>query len=388
MPTTREVILLIEKSRAYGRGLLRGIARYVGIHGPWLFQMRPEFYREDTGGALWWTKKRDADGVIAHVGDSRTIEIITNLGIPAVIAGIREPVARAHAVITDDVAIGQMAADHFLARGFRRFAYCGFDEMLWSRRRRDSFIRVATESGCDVCVYEQPKKRVRTEEGERLLIADWLRSLPRPIALLACNDDRGKQVLAACDVAGLDVPDDVAILGVDNDDLICGLGFPQLSSIALNTEAAGYEAASALDGLMSGREPSEPSKQIRVSPLYVIERHSTDVVAMEDREVAVALRYIREHAAEVIQVGDVAEAIMLSRRALQQRFRRVLGRSVHEEIKRARVDRMARMLVTTNLSIAEIARLLRCTDVNNISRYFRQRMGLTPTQYRRKHRLP
>jgi LacI family transcriptional regulator len=109
---------------------------------------------------------------------------------------------------------------------------------------------------------------------------------------------------------------------------------------------------------------------------------------MEDREVAAALRYIREHATEVIQVGDVAEAVMLSRRALQQRFRRVLGRSVHEEIKRARVDRMARMLVTTNLSIAEIARLLRCTDVNNISRYFRQRTGLTPTQYRRKHRLP
>jgi len=305
--------------------------------------------------------------------------------VPAVIAGIREPATNAHVVVTDDEAIGRMAVDYFLDRGFRRFAYCGLDEMYWSRRRGETFCRKAADAGGEIRIYEPSKKRLRTDEAERPALADWLRSLPKPTALLACNDDRSKQVLAACKVADLKVPDEVAILGVDNDDLVCELEYPQLSSIALSVEAAGYAAASLLDELMTERRTRRAKERIVVSPLYIVERQSTDVLATGDREVAAGLRFIREHVTLGIQVGDVAEASALSRRALQQRFRRVLGRSVHDEIKRSRIDHMARLLVTTNRSIGEIARSLQCTEVKNIARYFRQRTGLTPTRYRKRH---
>lgn len=380
------VILLIERARAYGRGLLRGIARYASIHGSWLPRMEPEFYRLSRRQTKDWMKELGTDGVIAHLADVRAIESITNLGVPAVIAGIREPAADAHSLVTHDEAIGRMAVDYFLDRGFRRLAYCGLDEMHWSRQRGEAFQRQAVEAGCEVRVYAQPKsKKLRSDEAESSVLADWLRALPGPTALLACNDDRAKQILAACKMAELKVPDEVAILGVDNDELVCELESPQLSSIALSVEAAGYAAATLLGELMTGRKSGRTKERIVVSPLYVVERQSTDVLATEDGDVATALRFIREHARAGIQVQDVAEATALSRRALQQRFRRVLGRSIHEEIKRTRIDHMARLLVTTNLPIAEIARLLQCPEVKNLARYFRERTGLTPAQYRKRH---
>lgn len=380
------VILLIERARAYGQGLLRGIARYAGIYGPWLPRMEPEFYRLSRRQSREWMTESETDGVIAHVADAQVIESIMNMGVPAIIAGIREPAADAHAVVTDDDAIGQMAVDYFLDRGFRRVAYCGLDDMYWSRQRGEAFRNKSVQAGCEARIYEQPtKKGLRTDEGERPVLADWLRSLPKPTALLACNDDRGKQVLAACKIAALDVPDEIAILGVDNDSLVCELEYPQLSSIALSVEAAGYAAATLLGDLMAGRKIGQERERIVVSPLYIVERQSTDVLATEDREVAAGLRFIREHVTMSMQVGDVAEAAALSRRALQQRFRQVLGRSIHDEIKRTQIDHMARMLVNTNLSIGEIARVLQCTELKNIARYFRRRTGLTPAQYRKKH---
>jgi LacI family transcriptional regulator len=348
--------------------------------------MEPEFYRLSPRQSKEWMKEMKTDGVIAHLADVRTIESIIELGIPAVIAGIRDPVANAHALVTDNEAIGQMAVDYFLDRGFRRFAYCGLDGMHWSNQRGEAFGRKALEAGGEVFVYEPPKrKRPRTDEEETSVLADWLRSLPKPTALLGCNDDRCKQVLAACKLAALQVPDEIAILGIDNDELVCEIGYPQLSSIAMNVEAAGYAAAALLGKLMAARQTGRTKEHIVVSPLYVVERQSTDALATEDREVAAGLRFIREHVREGIQVGDVAEATSLSRRALQQRFKQVLGRSIHEEIKRTRIDHMARILVTTNLPVGEIAGLLQSTEMKNIARYFRHRMGLTPLQYRKRH---
>ena len=386
MSTTKRVILLIEKSRAYGRGLLRGVARYATVGGPWQLHMEPEFYRLSHRQSEKWMKGLTADGIIAHLADVRVIDSILELDIPAVIAGIREPVANAHVLAADEEAIGQMAMDYFQDRGFRRLAYCGLDDMFWSRQRGETFCRKAWEAGCEIRLYEQPKRtRLRRDEAELPILADWLRSLPKPTALLCCNDDRSKQALAACKAAELQVPDEIAILGIDNDELVCELGYPQLSSIALSVEATGYAAARLLGDLMANHAAHRSKERIVVSPLYVVERQSTDVLATDDREVAAALRFIREHARAGIQVQDVAEATALSRRALQQRFRRALGRSIHDEIKRTRTDLMARMLVTTNLSIAEIARLLQSTEMKNIARYFRQRTGLTPAQYRKRY---
>jgi len=387
MTAKRNVILFIERSRAYGRGLLRGIARYTADHSPWLLHLPPEFYQPSSRQPAKWLKKLNADGAIAHVADARIVDEVKALGIPAVIGGMRERIADLHALATDDVAISRIAVDYFQDRGFHHFAYCGFAGMHWSELRCKSFVRLATESGNEVYVYERSSaKKPLSEEAERPMLIKWLRSLPKPIALLACNDDRSRQVLDACEMAELQVPDEVAILGVDNDDLVCELRHPQLSSIAISTEAAGYQAARVLERLMAGDKNAAANRITKVSPLYIVARHSTDVVATKDRSVAAGLRFIRENVKEPIQVADVANAVSLSRRALQQRFKNALGRPVHEEIKRARVDRMARMLVSTNLSIREIAQVLRYPDVN-ISRYFQQLMGVTPSKYRKRHSL-
>jgi len=386
MPYKHEVILLLERSAAYARALLRGVVRYAHVHGPWRFHMEPEFYHRRERQTVEWITELAVDGAIAHAANAQTIECLTSLGVPMIISSIRKPTANTHVLASDNEAIGRMAVNYFLDRGFHHFAYCGFDEMHWSRRRGKSFRRTVAEAGRDIRVYEQPRRRnLRGREDEEPFLADWLRSLPKPTALLACNDDRGRQVLIACRTARLKVPDDVAILGVDDDDLTCETMHPRLSSIHLDLEAAGYAAAALLRDLMTEPKLHRKKERIVVSPLYVAERQSTDVLATKDREVAAALRFIREHVRETVQVRDVAEAADLSRRALQQRFSKALGRSVHDEIKRSRVDHMARMLVSTNLSITEIARLFQCSGVNNISRYFRQHTGLTPSQYRKRH---
>lgn len=386
MSRAREVILILERSRAYGRRLIRGIVRYAKTHDPWLFHMEPEFYRHSPRRPQDWITSLQADGIIAHLGDGRAIRSVMGLGVPAIITSIREPAAQTHAIETDDEAIGRMAVDYFLGRGFHHFAYCGFDEMHWSKRRGESFRRTVTEAGRDIRVYEQPRRRnLRTGEDEEPFLTDWLRSLPRPTALLTCNDDRGRQVLIACRAARLEVPDDIAILGVDDDEFVCETTHPQLSSINLGVEAAGYAAATLLGDLMTEPKRNRDNERIVISPLYVAERQSTDVLATKDREVAAALRFIRERVREMVQVSDVARAVGLSVRTLQQRFSKVTGHSVHDEIKRTRVDHMARLLVSTNFSITEIARLFQCAEVNNISRYFRQQTGLTPSQYRKTH---
>jgi LacI family transcriptional regulator len=402
MSAMPKVIFLVERSRAYGRLLLRGVAQYSKLHGPWLFFMEPEFYVKGLAKSYRWMEAVGADGVIAPLWDGAIIDMIVNLGLPAVICGIERPSLNACRIVTDDAAVGRMAAEYFLNRGFRRFAFCGFDDAIWSSRRGESFMRTVAEDGFETYVYQQPKsKRHRTAEMEPTLIAEWLKSLPRPIALMACNDDRGRDVLMACRIAGLQVPGEVAVLGVDNDELVCDLSYPRLSSIATSTERAGYEAARVLDRLMKGQETedvrmladaaaSEAAREVVVtekdvvaSPLYVVTRQSTDVMAIEDQYAAEAVRFIRGHSKDVIQVDDVAQAVGLSRRALEQRFRRALDRSVHDEIQYVRINQRASMLTNTNLPISQITRLLGYPYSNNVSRCFKQLKGLSPSRYRR-----
>lgn len=385
MSKVPKVILLIEKSRAFGRGLLYGIVRYSNLHGPWLFYMEPDMDKKRREQPYKWIRDLDVDGIIGYTWDASLIKTIVNSGIPAMIRGIDKATSKALCMVTNQIAIGRMAAEYFLKRGFKHFAYCGFNDMVWSQQRGNHYGQTINKSGYKCFFYQQPKaKRLRTADKEQAIIAEWLQSMPKPIALMAGNDDRSQDVLAACKMANLDVPTEVAILGVDNDELVCNLSYPQLSSIALSTEGAGYEAARILYKLMSGQKITREEDQVPISPLYIVTRQSTDITAIEDRQVAEAIDFIRKHSKELILVGDVAEEVGLSRRALEQRFRKMLKHSVHDEIARTRVDQMAVMLINTNLSISQIARQLGYSIANNISRYFKQQKGMSPLDYRKK----
>jgi LacI family transcriptional regulator len=389
----RKILLMIETSRAYGRSILRGIARYSRAHGPWIFHRPAPFYwgRSQREGSMAQLLKLGADGAILREQTRRDqIEEIVATGIPVIVAPYTEPFPGVPNIVSDDRAIGRMAAEYLLHRGFRQFAYCGFGDMyFWSRDRGRSFCQRVREAGHDAHYYEYeqhlPAAR-RSWAKEQAVLVDWLKSLPKPVGLMACNDDRSQYVLEACKIAGLHVPEQVAIIGMGNDDLVCDLAAPRLSSIAVSSEKVGYEAAALLDKLMAG-EAGAGSTVVGL-PSHVVTRQSTDVFAVADRHVLEALRYIHRQARrESVQVDDVVKAVAVSRRSLYDRFARTLGHSVHEEIKRVRVAHLARLLATTDLSISQIALRLGCADMKNLARYFKQDIGMTPLQYRKRHSL-
>jgi LacI family transcriptional regulator len=379
MPKIPKVILLIETSRAYGRGLLRGIAKYSRLHGPWVFYSEPGGLEK----ALPKLKNWDADGVIMR--DSRIGKELLKVGVPIIVSvHLKEHLSGAPYIDTNGVRIGRMAAEHLLDHGFRHFAYCGYGELHWSRARRESFSKRVAEAGFEAHIYKRPRSRSRQLwENEQTLVVDWLKSLSKPVGLMACNDDRGRELTEACKMAGLQVPGEVAIVGVDNDVLVCELSDPPLSSVALNVEGGGYEAAEMLDKLMAGKKSAK--KDIIVEPTHVVTRQSTDILAVEDHEVAEAMRFIRQHSKRIIQVSDVVDAVGLSRRVLQQRFRRTLGRSVYDEIKRCRVEQIALMLSGTDLSIAQVASAFGYAGIEKLSRYFQREKGMGPLAYRKQY---
>ena len=373
-----KVILLIESSRASGRSLLRGVAGYARHHGPWAFTWEPAGLEND------WPKLKTlaADGIILR--DVEKLEEVLAQQIPAVVFGHSHDEIPGHVnVLTDDAAVGRMAAEHLLSRGFRHFAYCGFEDKPWSEQRSQVFRQHLAAAGYETQVYRSRSTSVaQSWEREQRSLARWLKSLPKPVGLMACNDDRGRHTIEACKRAGLRLPDEIAIIGADNDELICELSDPALSSVAINFERAGYESARMLDRLMRGQRV--PDLKIVAQATHVVARQSTDILAVQDEHLARALQFIREHGRESMRVMAVAQASGLSRRVLEKRFRRALGRSVQNEIRRVRVSHICRLLVETNQSIYQIGLQLGYGGIEHVARYFRAEKKMSPLAYRKK----
>ncbi len=382
----RRVILLIAPTRAFDRGLLQGIARYANERGPWTFYREPPHYQ-----AIDWKKKvtdrlgsGQVDGIIMR--EPERIEEIIQRKIPGICAPVTKRTIEGFInIIIDNDAVGEMGAEHLLHCGFRHFAYCGIEGIYWSGKRGEAFQKRIAQAGFPCHVYQPPRaKGVQAlwEKEEPLLVA-WLQSLPKPVGIMTCNDDRSQHVLDACHAARIHVPSEVAIVGVDNDEFICRLANPALSSICLNAERVGYRAAQLLDRVMAG----EPCREMIIEglPTHVVARSSTNILLVEDRAVSEAIRYIREHSTRPLQVDDVAEAVALSRRTLQQRFAKAIGRSVHSQILRERVNRITELLVETNLTVAQIAEELNFSSAKQLDRVFTRFQGTTPTTYRLRH---
>jgi len=373
------VLIFVETSREFGRGLLHGIARYSRLHGHWRIYQRPVAL--DSSLPDWRDMK--IDGAIAR--DVRVAQGLVHAGFPVVfVQHSRDLYEHFPCLVTDGQSISNMCAEHLLERGFKNFAFCGYDDFIWSRNRCRFFTEYISKAGHQAFVYSQPRSASkRLWKNEQYVLAEWLKGLPKPVALMACNDDRALQVVEACKLAGLAVPEDVAVIGVDNDPIVCELADPPISSIALTTEAAGYAAAELLDRLMHG-EPMA-GQRIMVYPTRVVARVSTDITAVTDPEVAAAVCYIREHADRPIQVADVVRATAVSRRVLENRFRTALRRSIHQEIQRVRVNHIMQLLVDTDLSVKEIARRSGFDSPGHIARYFRRVTGVSLREYRHRY---
>lgn len=379
---TRHVALLVETSNAYARGLLAGIRQYIAAQTHWSIYIG-EHSRQDTD--LSWLEGWRGDGVLARVENDETAQQVRKLGVPVVDLSSAGLLPEAPCVETDDAVIARWAVEHFVARGLANVAFCGDPRFGWSVKRRQWFLEHAQARGttAQVCDLDASATAADTR---RALVA-WLHSLPKPVGILACYDIAGQQLLEACRLAGLDVPDDVAVLGVDNDELICSLTSPPMSSIQSNSTGTGYLAAQLLDRMMAG-EQLQPQLHL-IEPLRLVARQSSDILSVDDPLVVSALVAIREHADVGITVGAVSQHVGLSRRSLDYRFLQLLGRTVHEEILRVRMNRVAELLVQTDWTLPKISERLNFSHAEYMGVAFRRYTGKSPGAYRRvNRRLP
>ena len=380
------VILLIPSAREFDRGLRRGIFEYARAHGPWIFyEEAPPYLRNlAPGQRVRNMLKWNAQGMI--VLQNRFAEV-KSLKIPIVVAiGTRKLGKSQPQIICANEEIGRLGATTLIGLGLKHFAYCGLEGLEFSDNRSLGFTRALREKGYSAALYASHSRSLsQSWYVEERRLTRWLLSLPKPAGLMACNDDRARMLAEICHMKGIRVPDEIAILGVDNDEQVCGSANPPLSSIALATERGGYEAAALLASMISSRPPA--ANIVTVYPTRAVHRQSTDIFTIEDVAVVRALRFIRENSNRSLRVGALAEAAGLSRRSLQDRFKEYLGRTPMNEIHRSRVDQIARLLVETNLGVGEIALATGFEMDAHVARYFARQTGMTPLAYRKKHRI-
>jgi LacI family transcriptional regulator len=377
----KSVALLIETSNGYCRGLLEGVIAYMKERANWSVHLEQE--HEPGSTPLSWLKSWSGDGIIARIETDGIGKQLKKFGVPIVDLSAARYINGVPWADTEDRAISRLAVEHFTGLGFKHVAYCGDAGFDWSARRAVHFLTLAKAAGC---VVHEHQSVARYDSSfhlatEKRRIMQWLSDLPRPVAIMCCYDFKAQQVLDACHQLNIAVPSEVAVLGVDDDHLVCELSKPTLSSVMPDTKRTGYEAASLLDRMMDGEQVNTDQPLI-TQPLGIRVRESTDTLAIEDEEVAKALQYIRRHATANIRVTDILRQVSLSRRALERRFKKWIGHTPHEEIQRVRINRIKQLLSETELSIHEIAERAGFEYHEYMAAAFKRETGVTPTEFR------
>lgn len=382
----------MDSARAADRRILRGIYNYADLHGPWDFSgilPRYDFARSTPVFSRTLTKPKfkallrsvKHDGIIARLGNRNQADSILPANVPRIIVPIWKNIPGHCNLTTSHNSIGKAAAEHLLDRGLRYFAYCGFS---YKKERGDIFSKTVAKQGFKTFFYKPSSRRTKVfSKQEQNTFVKWLKQLPKPVGIMIPNDDIGQYVFESCRIAGVKVPEEAAVVGIGNDETVCELSFPPLSSVDFNYTQTGYKIAEKLHKMMTGQDCSIEDIENHVTG--VAKRRSTDILAIDDNEVANAVRFIHAHAREGINVADVCLRASVSRRALENRFRKVLRRTILDEIRRIRVELAARMLVETNMSISQIAYSLGYPTNKHIGRHFKKIKGLNPLAYRKKH---
>lgn len=371
----RHIGLMIEPLGGYRDMLLAGISRFVHQQPDWRIALFDRERRDLAELVATW----QGDGIICTLADPRLRAAALARRIPVVNAAALIDEPRIPCVLSDDRAVGRCGAEFFLDRGFQHFGFIrSRDKVHFLAARAGGFTERLAASGHTAAVIALPPT------GADRMLAAWLAGLPRPLALMGATDRFAAMALEACWTLDLKVPEQVAVLGTGNAEAMCELCSPTLSSIHLDMQRRGYEAAALLDRLLRGhRRPTTPRL---IPPAGVIERRSTDVHAFDDPDLVAALRFIRDHAAGSIKVDDVVGATQLARRSLEGRFKQLVGRTIHDEIWRAHFDLARRLLTTSDLGLQDIAAQSGFRTASALVNLFRQRFGMTPKQYRVAHR--
>jgi LacI family transcriptional regulator len=378
-----KVALLIETSNRYGRDLLYGVRDWMREGERWAIRFTEQGPRAPLPT---WLKDWQGDGIIARVDSPQIAAALKRTRLPVVDVSAERFASEFFRVSIDNASVARLAAEHLEAKGFSNFAYCGDRRFLWSRQRGAEFKQCLAARGRKCVDFTEKAGSGRPgSDAEIRAIARWLKALPKPVGVFACYDGRALQVLEACQLLGLHVPDQVAVLGVDNDELVCELANPPLSSVQPNARRSGYEAAALLARLIGGEKKAvEPTHQVQ--PVRVVERQSTDVVAVADAKVAAALKFIRQHACEGVDVGDVLRAVPMSRTRLEEKFKALLGHSPHRQIVQQKIARAKHLLAESELAIRAVAEQAGFDNASYLSVAFRRETGESPYAFRARQR--
>jgi LacI family transcriptional regulator len=379
------VAILIETSRVYGRELIEGIVQYVHEHGPWSIQFE-ERGLEDPPPQ--WLRGWNGDGIITRTATPALARAIRRTGRPAV--ELLRNDRFSGDVESDHDAVGRLAAEHFIQRGLETFGFFAFGEAAWVRMRREGYIRALAALGHGCFQYRPPRHRSvilpHWDECQQGRVARWLGDLPTPVGIFCAGDVHAMHLIKVCNTCGIAVPERVAVIGVDNDAVICNVTNPPLSSVDLDTRRIGYEAAVLLDRRMKGQ--SLNSRLHVVPPSHIVTRQSTDVMAISDPDVAEALRLIRENAHRRIRASDVIAKIGLSRRTLERRFEHHLHRSLKAEILRVQIGNAKLLLSRSNLPVEAVGKQCGFPRFKYFGQVFRRETGVTPREFRKRRWIP
>lgn len=382
--STHRIALIYDARLAYDLKVMTGVATYLqeGHHYSVFIEENALKDQRLPDLRAW-----EGEGIIADFDDPAVARLVMQSRLAVVGFGGGYGWYREGSIpyfYTNNKAIATLAADHLLERGFKHFAFCGYARTPingWSQEREEAFVKYLKKKAGSCTVFQDSYRLDRDWAAVQRSLGQWLRKLPKPVGVMAANDMRGRQVLEACRAYELAVPDDVAVIGVDNDELLCRLSSPPLSSVEQGARRLGYAAAALLDRMMRGRNSRQ--RHFVIDPLSVVTRQSTDVLAIDDPKLAKAMAFIREHASENIKVPHVVSAVAISRSGLETRFASALGYSIRTAIRRTQLERARRLVLETDMPLKQVASEAGFRSVQHMTTLFVKTFGQTPGKHRR-----
>ena len=377
------VLIISDFTESFTHKLLAGIVDYSRRKEQWIVRRMPPEYKTKIGiqGVIRVAKEWDVDAVIGQFDPTDDIGLFAENGIVAIAQDYKKKFTTIPNVTGDYLGTGRMAAKFFLERGFRNFGFFGFNDVCWSDERCEGFRREIEAAGFGDSFYAY-----RTQEIEmvwyyqRNRLREWLRMIPKPIAIMACDDNQGSNLIEACHGIGIKIPSEVSVMGVDNDEALCSLGSTTLSSIQMDIEEGGRQAAALVERLVA--DPSAAVDDVVLRPVKIVGRMSTAAFATEDQQILTALLFIHKNALKKISVSDVMAEAALSRRLLERRFKSVTGKTLYEYITDQKLKHFAEQLEDTDEQVINIALSMGENDTKSISRRFKQLYGCTPVEWR------
>ncbi|MBR2227543.1 MAG: DNA-binding transcriptional regulator [Bacteroidales bacterium] len=381
------LLIISDFTESFSHKLLAGIVEYSRRKEQWIVRRMPPSYKAQIGiqGLLRLSKEWDVDAILGQFEPTDDLSTLTDNGIVVVAQDFKQRFASVPNVTGDYIGTGKMAARFFIDRGFKNFGFFGFNDVCWSDERCEGFRREIEAAGFGSSFYAYRMQEIdMVWYYQRNRLREWLQSIPKPIAIMACDDNQGENLIEACHSIGIKIPSEVSVMGVDNDETLCSLGSTTLSSIQVDIEEGGRQTAALLERLVT--DPSAPAKDVVLQPMKIVNRMSTAAFATQDQQILRAILFIHRNVRKKISVADVTAEAALSRRLLERRFKDVTGKTLYEYITELKLKDFADQLVETDEQVMTIALSMGENDTKSISRRFKQLYGCTPLQWRENQR--